>query len=333
MRKGSVADRLNWTKRNKDAAAGNTADAAASGKDVDAADANKADAAAAKAPEIPVPPPLQLGVPYSQHEHWLDRNLDSEPEALPISERQAANERAEREKAALPAQKTKRFLGITLKTNRKGKYCWNINMGGLFSNTYGADGSHTVKVLGFTRRTNHNGKMDKASFLGFGRTWDNMGKGHAYISLGKLYKQKVAADGSRSYSVGGSLFTQSYDADNTLTSIRALGVEQQRNTVTGQMYTRKNAWTGLEKVQDKSGNVHVKSHYGKHYVRDRAGNYNFSHGWGVTQRNMINEEGKAEAVSRSFMGIRFYDATSKKERLSQLDMNKPKEKKEKKDNK
>ncbi len=309
LQKTPYSQHLNWLKRSKGADA------------------------AAKAPEIPPAPPLQVGVPYSQPENWLSRNTDAEPEAWPISERQAANERAEQEKAALPPQKTKRFLGLTFKTGRDGKYGWNVNMGGLFSNTYGADGSHTVKILGFTKRINHKGKTDKLSFLGFGCTWDNMGQKHGYVSLGKLYQQKVAADGSRHYSIGGSLFTQSYDSENNLTSIRALGVERQRNTETGEMYTRRNVWTGLEKVQDKAGNVHVKSHYGKHYVRDRAGNYNFSHGWGVTQRNMVNENGEAEAVSRSFMGFRFYEATSKRERLSQLDVNKPKEKKEKKDNK
>lgn len=326
---------LNWLKRNK-GAAGQGAGAgteAAAGAGTEAAAGQGADAAAAKAPEIPPAPPLQIGVSYSQPENWLSRNTDAEPEAWPISERQAANERAEQEKAALPPQKTKRFLGLTFKTGRDGKYGWNVNMGGLFSNTYGADGSHTVKILGFTKRINHKGKTDKLSFLGFGCTWDNMGQKHGYVSLGKLYQQKVAADGSRHYSIGGSLFTQSFDSENNLTSIRALGVERQRNTETGEMYTRRNVWTGLEKVQDKAGNVHVKSHYGKHYVRDRAGNYNFSHGWGVTQRNMVNENGEAEAVSRSFMGFRFYEATSKRERLSQLDVNKPKEKKEKKDNK
>ena len=326
---------LNWLKRNK-GAAGQGAGAgteAAAGTGNEAAAGQGADAAAAKAPEIPPAPPLQVGVSYSQPENWLSRNTDTESEALPISERQAANERAEQEKAALPPQKTKRFLGLTFKTGRDGKYGWNVNMGGLFSNTYGADGSHTVKILGFTKRINHKGKTDKLSFLGFGCTWDNMGQKHGYVSLGKLYQQKVAADGSRHYSIGGSLFTQSFDSENNLTSIRALGVERQRNTETGEMYTRRNVWTGLEKVQDKAGNVHVKSHYGKHYVRDRAGNYNFSHGWGVTQRNMVNENGEAEAVSRSFMGFRFYEATSKRERLSQLDVNKPKEKKEKKDNK
>lgn len=257
-------------------------------------------------------------------------NLKAMPGKMAAAERQRRNAQVEKEKAALPAQKTKRFLGMTFKTDRNGKYHLNVNMGGLYSHTYGADGSETVKIMGLEVRANHRGEVDKASFLGIGRTVDNMGNVHADISIGNVIQRHVAADGSSSASYVGGAFGRSYDSDGNLTGTRNFGVERQKNTVTGEMYTRRNPWTGLEKVQDKSGNVHVKSHYGKHYKRDKAGNYSFSHGWGVSQKNMVNEEGKSECVSRSFLGIPIYEATSKRERLSALDINKPKEKKDKK---
>ena len=257
-------------------------------------------------------------------------NLKAMPGKIAAAERQRRNAQVEKEKAALPAQKTKRFLGMTFKTDRNGKYHLNVNMGSLYSHTYGADGSETVKIMGLEVRANHRGEVDKASFLGIGRTVDNMGNVHADISIGNVIQRHVAADGSSSASYVGGAFGRSYDSDGNLTGTRNFGVERQKNTVTGEMYTRRNPWTGLEKVQDKSGNVHVKSHYGKHYKRDKAGNYSFSHGWGVSQKNMVNEEGKSECVSRSFLGIPIYEATSKRERLSALDINKPKEKKDKK---
>ncbi len=255
-------------------------------------------------------------------------NLKAMSAKIP-TERQRRNAQVEQEKAALPAQKTKRFLGLTFKTDRNGKYHMNVNMGGLYSHTYGADGSETVKFMGLEVRANHKGEVDKVSFMGIGRTVDNMGEAHTDISLGNLMQSHVAADGSKTTSYLGG-FGRSYDSDGNLTNTRNFGVERQRNTVTGEMYTRRNPWTGLEKVQDKSGNVHVKSHYGKHYKRDKNGNYNFSHGWGVRQKNMINEAGQSECVSRSFLGIPVYEATSKRERLSNLDINKPKEKKDNK---
>ncbi len=255
-------------------------------------------------------------------------NLKAMSAKIP-TERQRRNAQVEQEKAALPAQKTKRFLGLTFKTDRNGKYHMNVNMGGLYSHTYGADGSETVKFMGLEVRANHKGEVDKVSFMGIGRTVDNMGEVHTDISLGNLMQSHVAADGSKTTSYLGG-FGRSYDSDGNLTNTRNFGVERQRNTVTGEMYTRRNPWTGLEKVQDKSGNVHVKSHYGKHYKRDKNGNYNFSHGWGVRQKNMINEAGQSECVSRSFLGIPVYEATSKRERLSNLDINKPKEKKDNK---
>ena len=254
-------------------------------------------------------------------------SLKGMPGRMAAMERQRRNAQVEREKAALPAQKTKRFMGMTFKTDRNGKYHMNINMGGLYSHTYGADGSETVKIMGLEVRANHRGEIDKASFMGIGRTVDNMGEVHTDLSLGNLVQRHVAADGSTSTSYGGGFFGRSYDSNGYLMNSRNFGVERQRNTVTGEMYTRRNAWTGLEKVQDKAGNVHVKSHYGNHYKRDKNGNYSFDHGWGVSQKNLINEDGQSECVSRSFLGVQFYDATSKRERLSNLDINKPKEKK------
>ncbi len=246
-----------------------------------------------------------------------------------MSARQRRNAQVEKEKAALPPQRTKRFMGLTFKTGRDGKYHLNINMGGLFSHTYGADGSETYKVFGLEVRGNHKGEVDKVTFMGIGKTVDNMGEEHYDFSLGNLFQRHVSADGSSSFSIGGGLIGRSYDSEGNLTNSRNFGVEKQRNTKTGAMYTRRNAWTGLEKVQDKTGDVHVKSHYGMHYKRDKKGNYNFDHGWGARQKNMINEQGQSECVSRSFLGFNIYEATSKRERLSQLDVNKPKKKKEK----
>ncbi len=248
-----------------------------------------------------------------------------EPELGTMNAREMMNAQAEREKAALPEQKTKKFMGFTFKTNRNGKYKMNINMGPLFSNTYGADGSHTMKIAGFQWRTNHRGEMDKFTVMGIGGTKDYTGEKHLDLGLPGIWKEHVGADGSRNRVVAGGLFARSYNANKELTNTRNFGVEKQRNTKTGQMYTRRNMWTGLEKVQDKDGGVHVKSHYGLHYAPDANGNYQFTHGWGVSQRNMINENGESECVSRSFMGRQFYERTSAIERMSQLEINQPKE--------
>ncbi len=255
-----------------------------------------------------------------------DTSEDSEePEFGTMSAREMMNAQAEMEKAALPEQKTKKFMGFTFKTNRNGKYKMNINMGPLFSNTYGADGSHTMKIAGFQWRTNHRGELDKFTVMGFGGTKDYTGEKHLDLGLPGIWKEHVGADGSRNRVVAGGLFARSYNANKELTNTRNFGVEKQRNTKTGQMYTRRNMWTGLEKVQDKDGGVHVKSHYGLHYAPDANGNYQFTHGWGVSQRNMINENGESECVSRSFMGRQFYERTSAIERMSQLEINQPKE--------
>ncbi len=266
--------------------------------------------------------------PFFSPSNRLKTKAANTPQAM--TARQKRNAQVEKEKAALPPQRTKRFLGLTFKTGRDGKYHLNVNMGGLYSHTYGADGSETVKVMGLEVRANYKGEVDKAAFLGIGRTVDNMGEVHTDLNLGNFIQRHVDADGSSSVSYLGGLFGRAYDEGGNKVNTRNFGVERQMNTVTGEMYTRRNFWTGLEKVQDKSGNLHVKSHYGNHYKRDKNGNYNFSRGWGVRQKNMINEEGKSECVGRSFLGINFYDATSKRERLSQLDINKPKEKKDKK---
>ncbi len=137
-------------------------------------------------------------------------------------------------------------------------------------------------------------------------------------------KRHVAADGSSQLSIGGGLFRRSRDTENRVTNFKLFGVERQRNTKTGEMYTRRNRWSGLEKVQDKNGNVHTKSSWGRHYEPDGNGNYHFSHGWGRSQKWMVNEQGQAEVVSKSFLGFNYYDATSKRERLAELPVNRPK---------
>lgn len=241
--------------------------------------------------------------------------------------RRAANDLAATQKSQLPKQRTKKFLGMTLKTNRDGNYRPNINMGGLFSNTYGADGSHTVKFLGLQMRTDHNGQISKLGAMGVGVTWDNTGQRHLDLSLGKLVSHHVGSDGSQSTSFGGGLYSRTYDADEQLVNSSTLGIEKQLNSTTGEMYTRHNSWLGIERVEDKEGNVHMKSCFGAHFAPDANGDYHFSHGWGAGQKMMINEEGKAECVGRTFMGMNIYDATSKRERLSKLDVNKPKKRK------
>lgn len=244
-----------------------------------------------------------------------------------LANRRAANDLAATQKSQLPKQKTKKFLGMTLKTNRDGNYRPNINMGGFFSNTYGADGSHTVKFLGMQMRMDHNGQVNKMSAMGIGVTWDNTGQRHLDLSMGKLVSHHVGSDGSQSTSFGGGLYRRTYDADEQLVNSSTLGVEKQLNSTTGEMYTRHNSWLGIERVEDKEGNVHMKSCFGAHFAPDANGDYHFSHGWGAGQKMMINEEGKAECVGRTFIGMNVYEASSKKERLSKLDINKPKRKK------
>ncbi len=253
-------------------------------------------------------------------------NMSPEQNAR-MARRKAMNELATAQKSQLPKQRTKKFLGMTFKTNRDGNYRWNVNMGSFLSNTYGADGSHTMKFLGVQVRTDHNGDLSKVGALGFGCTWDNAGERHLDLSLGKLVSHHVSSDGSQSTSFGGGLFSRTYDSDEQLVNSRTFGVEKQMNSTTGEMYTRHNSWFGIERVEDKQGNVHMKSCLGAHFAPDANGDYHFSHGWGAGQKMMVNEEGKAECVGRTFLGMNVYEATSKKERLSQLDINKPKRKK------
>lgn len=278
--------------------------------------------AAGGAGAIPKAPPLPEG-PTTKSMRKLTYTNPA-PKITPMSKRKMANIRASLEKAQLPPQKTKRMGGLTFKTGADGKYHWNINMGRLFTNSYGADGSHTVKLLGLQFRYNHRGKLEKGTFLGVGVTKDNMGKRHFDIGFGKLIKRHVAADGSKQLSIGNGLISRSYDSEKQLMNKRTFGVEKQRNSKTGEMYTRRNAWSGLEKVQDKDGNVHTKSSWGRHYEPDGNGNYHFSHGWGYSKKTMVNEHGEAETVSKSFLGINFYNLSSKQERLSKLEVNKPK---------
>ncbi len=250
-------------------------------------------------------------------------NMSPEKRAK-LEKRKAMNNLAAIQKSKLPAQKTKSFMGLTLKTDRNGKYRPNINMGGFFSNTYGADGSHTFKLFGVQMRTDHNGKLSKLTAMGVGATWDNTGESHFDLSLGKFASRHVASDGSQSLSVAGGLYSRTYDSDDQLVNSRTLGVEKQMNTQTGEMYTRHNAWLGIERVEDANGNVQTKSSFGRHYSPDGNGDYHFSSGFGAKQEFMVNEQGQAECVSRSFLGMKIYDATSKRERLAKLDINKPK---------
>lgn len=242
-----------------------------------------------------------------------------------LEKRREANRRAEAAKKDIMPQKTKKVLGLTMRTGQDGRYHLQVGMGNLFTSRHNADGSHSMKLLGFHWKTGADGQMEKFSFAGIvGRSWENSGQGHMKFNLG-VAKRSVARDGSSNLSIAGGLFSRSYGADNKLTNSRTFGVERTRNSVTGELYKSRNSWSGFRQVQDSSGNLHTTDHWGLHYEADGNGNYHFASGWGMKKQTMVNEKGEAESVGRSFLGMNLYQNTSRIEELSKLSVNQKKD--------
>lgn len=204
--------------------------------------------------------------------------------------------------AAQSNQKTRKILGMTFKTNRDGKWRPEIKMGSLFTNSYGADGSHKVKLLGMNLRWDKDGNMNRARFLGIGAGWhkskdengnETMKRGFE-MNWGALYTNKTHKDGSRSSSILG--VSRHWNAAGNLTDSGGFGVRFRRNTETGEMYMSSNRWIGLNRVQDDDGSVHTTSRFGLHYSKNEDGKYRFSGGYGLFVDREMNEQGKVENV-------------------------------------